>query len=185
MSDPHPLLEAVRTKVGAVFDHLIGEAPDGQIAKLEASLDEHEADSLLQLIERNTKLHDELEQLQSRVDSLETLVHAQGKRGKVAAIIKYAKQKGSSGDQGVMLSPKEIRGATGVSRRYAYQIIEDWPDEFGFFLRRKNISQYGDLELSTESDGPRLVVVFDGTVHSRVTSVNKFNTEIAVEGGSA
>jgi hypothetical protein len=185
MSQPHPLLEAVRAKVSSVSDLLIGEAPDGHTQKLERALDEHDADSLLQLVNRNAKLHEELEQIQSRVDSLETLVHAQGKRGKVAAIIKYAKQKGSSGDQGVMLSPKEIRGATGVSRRYSYQIIEDWPDEFGFFLRRENLSQYGDLELSTESDGPRLVVVFDGTVHSRVTSVNKFNTGIAVEGGSA
>jgi hypothetical protein len=128
---------------------------------------------------------DEVEQLRSRVDSLETLVHAQGKRGKVAAIIKYAKHKGSQQDDGVMLSPKEIRGATGVSRRYSYQIIEDWPDEFGFFLRRENLSQYGQLEIATDADGPRLVVVFDGSVHSRVTSVNQFNTEIAVEGGDA
>lgn len=150
-------------------------------------------DAASQAIEQVHHISDELaakqsriKQLEARVESLENVVNAESKSGKVQRIIDYAKNQAEDGQRAVVVTAKEIRGVTGVSRRYAYDIIDEWPDDYGFFVARKNLTQYGDLEREDREDrGRGLVVILDGSVHSNVVSVNQFTTRSRSEGGEA
>jgi hypothetical protein len=125
-----------------------------------------------------------LKQIEERLKTLEGLIHADSKVAKVKAIIHYAENKREGGQDAVVLDTKEIKGATGVTRRYAYDIVDEWPEDFPFLVNRDNLDQYGQLELDTDARDKGIAVVFEQVPDDR-DSLNKFNNETAAEGGEA
>lgn len=125
-----------------------------------------------------------LDRLESRVEELEaenqrlrerlddTTHHS--KEAKAAAIVRYADNKRSSRAPAVKLTPAEVKGATGCSRRYAYDLLDDLPAEYDWFLTPAEMTQYGSLEIDNTEER-RLGIDFEG-VHSSGCPVNKFTT---------
>lgn len=130
-----------------------------------------------------------LDELEGRVDDLEAendrlrsrLSEQGGKDDKIASIVEYAVNQ-RSGDKAVRLTPTEIKGATGVSRRYAYDLCNDLPDEYAWMLTPSDAQQYGSLEIDHDSQAKAIVVDFAG-VHSSGVPVNKFTTTDEGQGG--
>jgi regulator of replication initiation timing len=130
-----------------------------------------------------------LDELEGRVDELEAenerlrarLSESGGKEEKVAAIVRFALNKRGAADDAIKITPEEIKGATGVSRRYAYDLVDDLPDEFDWCLRPEEMQQYGAIELDLSSQAKCLGIDFAG-VHSAGCPVNKFTTASEGEG---
>lgn len=121
------------------------------------------------LAERVDDLEAENERLRERIDS------ADGKKEKVAKIVRYA-DRARDGAPAVKLTAKEISGAAGVSRRYAYDLMDGdagLPAEYDWMLTPEQMQQYGSLEIDNEER--RLGIDFEG-VHSSGCPLNKFTT---------
>jgi hypothetical protein len=134
------------------------------------------------VVERIDDLEDTVKTLRQQNKRFEQLLEdAGGKEKKVADIVKFASNV-RGGQPVVQLTAKEIKGAVGCSRRYAYDLIEDLPDEYDWALEKSEIRQYGDLEIKKDDDTRRLGIDFEG-VHSTGVDVNKFTTQFEGEGG--
>lgn len=131
--------------------------------------------SISDLQERVEELESENERLRQRLDDGDT------KQGKVARVVDYALNKRSGGEAAVKLTPKEIKGATGVSRRYAYDLVDDLPEQYDWFLSPEEMQQYGSIELDLSSQQKCVGIDFEG-VHSEGCPVNKFTTDREGEG---
>lgn len=127
---------------------------------LEATVDD--------LVERVDTLEAENERLRDRLDD------SSSKGQKVAQIVEFATNI-RDGQAVVKLSATNIKGATGCSRRYAYDLIDDLPDEYDWALSKAEMRQYGDIQLKNNSDAKTLGIDFEG-VHSAGVPVNKFTT---------
>lgn len=64
-----------------------------------------------------------LSQLEAQVDVLQQSTDPSTKAEKVATVLAFAANKAAA-DGKVAVTPAEIRGCTGVSRRYAYDLVE-------------------------------------------------------------
>lgn len=130
-----------------------------------------------------------VEDLEDRVDELEAenerlrerLDDTSDKEGKVQAIVQFAINK-RDGEPVVKISAQEIKGATGVSRRYAYDLVEDLPDRESWFLTPEEMHQYGSVVMDFSNQKKCLGVDFEG-VHSAGVPVNKFTTSQGGKGG--
>lgn len=129
----------------------------------------------------NEQLHEENERLRERVATLEQRIDDDGQRGKVAKIVEIAKNRQTT-EKGVVMTAADIVDATGVSRRYAYDLIESLPEKYDFLLSNTEVDRYGSLEMATDDLPKGLIVVFDD-VHSDLASVNKFTTRTSRKGG--
>jgi regulator of replication initiation timing len=126
------------------------------------------------LSERLDELEAENERLRSRVNS------TGGKDEKVAAIVEHADNLRNSNDRAVKLTAKDIKGATGVSRRYAYDLMDPEDDnslinQYDWALTQQEMAQYGSLELDLSGQQKCIGIDFEG-VHSAGCPVNKFTT---------
>lgn len=124
-------------------------------------------------LDRIDDVEDENKRLRERLND------SGGKDAKVRAIVDYADN--ARNGPAIKLTAKEIKGAAGCSRRYAYDLIDDLPEEYDWFLTPKEMSQYGSLEIDNH-DEKRLGVDFEG-VHSAGVDVNKFTTPDSEKGG--
>lgn len=120
-----------------------------------------------------------IEQTHSRI--LSRLDDNDGKGSKVAEIVRFAENARSEEQPAIKLTAKDIKGATGCSRRYAYDLMDDLPTEYDWFLTPKEMKQYGSLEIANSGER-RLGVDFEG-VHSSGCPLNKFTTSNGREGG--
>jgi hypothetical protein len=101
------------------------------------------------------------------------------KKAKFAAVVAFAANK-RSGNK-VALSPHEIKGCTGVSRRYAYELIETVAGCIdGVGMREAQEVQTGS---GTARKGKALLVDCD-VVHSGNERVNQFTTVGIGEGAA-
>jgi regulator of replication initiation timing len=143
-------------------------------------------------IEKRKDLADTVENLVDRVDDLEAenerlrarlADSAHTPHEKLASLVEYAHNKRSS-DAVVVLTPEEIAGSYGCSTRYAYQLIDDLPDEYAWLLSPETLrdSQYGTLEQETDSVPKRLGVDFEG-VHTAPVPLNRFINGNSGNGG--
>lgn len=97
-----------------------------------------------------------------------------GKSSKIRDIVQMADNRRS--DEGrVLMTVPDIIDATGVSRRYAYDLIEDLPDDREWILAREEMKQYGDLQIDKDEQTKAIGIDFEG-VHGRPCPVNKFTT---------
>lgn len=122
-----------------------------------------------------------LEQYDDRLGAVEHQLETLGELGdgpsskqeKVAAILSFAANKG--GDTGkVALSPHEIKGCTGVSRRYAYELIDVMAtDVDGVRVRDEQQVQTGS---GSKRKGKALLVDCE-LVHDDLGAMNRFTTD--------
>jgi hypothetical protein len=129
-------------------------------------------------------LQETLTMLESTVEKMTT--EAGRKKDKVRKILDFAQNK-RNGQAVVKVSPQDIKGATGVSRRYAYQLThpeDGLPGEYPWCLAPREMDQYGSLEIDRDGGDERVMGVdFEG-VHKSPAPVNKFITRTSQQGGS-
>lgn len=123
---------------------------------------------------------DEIDDLAQRVGALEDRVAALGdvgaepstKEEKYAAVLAFAANKQGS-DGKVAVTPAEIRGCTGVSRRYAYDLVDSMADDIeGTRGRAPTTVQTG----SGVEQKQKALLVDCTRVHFDGTCVNQFTT---------
>ncbi|MDL0118511.1 hypothetical protein PNQ29_03270 [Halobacterium salinarum] len=113
-----------------------------------------------------------LEQLEARLDVLDQHRDASTKAEKIASVLAFAQNKADS-DGKVAVTPAEIRGCTGVSRRYAYDLVDAIADDVeGVQIREGHQVQTGS---GIERKSKALLVDCE-RVHELNESVNQFTT---------
>lgn len=147
------------------------------------------------VIEATFRALDRFDAMQERVDDLETEnadlrtrldrlgdigEQKTSKEQKIAAVVTYAdNERGDTSRHTVSI--QNIKGATGVSRRYAYTLAQDHMiDEFDWALDPAHAPQYGSLEIDKDSTAG-VTIDFDA-LHSNPNAVNKFITPAAAQG---
>lgn len=156
--------------------------------EIEQELERFEA-LLYKNLDARKELEEMVEELVGRVEAVEEenrrlrnrVGTADGKDEKVAKIVRFANN-ARGGEPAVKLTAKDIKGATGCSRRYAYDLMDDLPAEYDWFLTPQEMTQYGSIQLHN-TDDRRLGIDFEG-VHSAGCPVNKFTTSNGSMGGS-
>lgn len=103
---------------------------------------ELEGEGVMELPDAGREMRDEFDDLASAVGShgeqLDAVTDVSEKKTdkeqKVASIAAFASQKAGNPNATVLVKASELRGCTGVSRRYAYDLIDDigGGDEFGW-----------------------------------------------------
>jgi hypothetical protein len=189
MADDHPPVAVMWKKLKAIDDVL------GSPSEVEAVLEEEGYDTVADYIE-NTRdagldTDNDPDQLRSRVDSLEDRVesaedhvHSSGKQGKVRSILESANNRRKGGQDVVMLDYEDIRAATGVSKRYAFTLMDDLPEQYPFFADGDDVGQYGSAQIN-KTDGSRRLAVLCDVAHQHDGVVSKLITESGIEGGEA
>ena len=126
----------------------------------------------------NAELRDRLDALEARLDTVED--GATTKEGKVREIVTYAENARDANQEMAVVTATEIKGAAGISRRYAYDLIDDLPEEYHWIttLKEARERQYGNVELDWEKATRALVIDFE-QLHSDPEAVNKFTTRNA------
>jgi hypothetical protein len=132
---------------------------------------------LAKVEQRVDELEEENERLRARLEQ----GNQSGKDQKIAAIVEYADQ-ARGDDPAVKLNAKEIRGAAGCSKRYAYDLMDDLPEEYDWCLKPEEMEQYGSIEIDNFDDR-RLGIDFEG-VHSTGVPLNLFNNGNRGKGGT-
>lgn len=143
------------------------------------------------IIEATWMALDEFDRLQDRIEDLEA-ENAQlrerlnklgdigekktSKEEKVAAILTFADN--ARGEEGrIKVSPADVAGVTGVSERYAYDLVDDVIDEYVWAYDPAEVSRRIDQE--TPEKG---VIVDFERLQEDEESLNKFNNEIGETG---
>lgn len=143
------------------------------------------------MVEAASKVAAEFEALSERVAQLEQNVAAISDLGrekttkeeKIAAMVQFAVNQASDPTrERVALTPKEIKGVTGVGLRHAYNYLDELPGQYEFLLAKKDVKQYGDLEIDKSSRKRALIVDLE-LLHSDEQALNKFNNSNGTEGG--
>jgi len=142
-----------------------------------------ELQALVQALQRRINtMDDRIQELEETVEELQAGPRQQdGKQQKVGQIVR-AGLNVASGKPAVKLGVGQIVQATGVSRRYAYDLMDDLPTEYEWFLTPEEMEQYGSIQIDNWDDR-RLGIDIDG-VHSVGCPVNKFTTRRADRRGS-
>ncbi|MEF8825338.1 MAG: hypothetical protein V5A27_03210 [Halapricum sp.] len=144
------------------------------------ALAEEEVESLDELPDVGRALNDRLDAYDERLAAVEHRLAALGdvgtetssKEEKIAAVLAFAMHK-RNGRSRVTVSPTEIKGCTGVSRRYAYDLLEAIAAEVdGVRLRESRQVETGS---GTERQGKALLVDCE-RVHNDRAGVNQFTT---------
>jgi len=136
-------------------------------------------DELDELRERVAALEAENEQLRDRLDRLGDIGEQKtSKEQKIAAIVTYADNVRDGEDKAaVTVLPKIITGVADVSRRYAYDLVDDMIREFPWAHDPDNVVAHP--EQNTRQKG--VLIDFEG-VHGEAVAVNKFTTRCGAEG---
>jgi hypothetical protein len=124
-----------------------------------------------------TEYEQRLDQLEARLDVLDQHTDASTKAEKIASILAFAQNKAESGGK-VAVTPAEIRGCTGVSRRYAYDLVDAIAgDVEGVQIREGHQVQTGS---GIERKSKALLVDCE-RVHELNEAVNQFTTQDRAE----
>jgi len=152
-----PLLTGtVRAAIGADIDD-IGDLPDAGHA----------------FNERIAGYEERLGAVERQLDAFgDVNTTADTKAEKIAAVLAFAMNK-RNGRSKVAVSPQEVRGCAGVSRRYAYELIDVMGEEVtGVAVREP---QHVTTGSGTKQKGKALLVDCEA-VHSESAGVNQFTT---------
>ncbi|WP_348611670.1 hypothetical protein [Halobaculum rarum] len=122
--------------------------------------------------ERVTAHGNRLDQLEARVDLVTRQSDTSTKAEKIAAVLTFAQNKADRTGK-VAVTPAEIRGCTGVSRRYAYDLVEAIAaDVDGVRIRESRQVKTGS---GTKRKQKALLVDCEA-VHGLDDAVNSFTT---------
>lgn len=119
---------------------------------------------------------DRLDAVEDDVSGIDdTITSGQGgKASKVRQIVQLAANRRTD-EPVIILDVSDIKDATGVSRRYAYDLAEDLPTEHDWMHERGDLDQYGELEIDKDKQKTAIGIDFDG-LHGPKCPVNKFTT---------
>lgn len=98
---------------------------------------------------------------------------------KIAAVVTYADNTRRDDQPGVTVLPKAVKGVTEVSRRYAYDLVDDMIEQYAWAHDPGDVDRYGAVERDTPQKG--VLIDFEG-VHGDPVPVNKFTTRSAESG---
>jgi len=100
------------------------------------------------------------------------------KEQKIVAVLTWADNARNHQESKVVVKPKDIKGATGVSRRYAYDLIDDMHDTYDWAVDNTQRDDRTTGLSGAESDSPPcgVLIDFDEVAHSTDGVVNKFTT---------
>ncbi|MDG5820668.1 hypothetical protein [Natronococcus sp. A-GB7] len=157
-----------------------------RVNNFEARLDafsswlENTDDRVSELEDENNELRARLDSLEARMDVLED--GSSSKNGKVRQIVAGAENNRTGEQPAVVMDAAKIVTVTGVSRRYAYDLIEDLPEQHYWILTRSEARerQFGSIEIDDGKQTKAIVIDFEA-LHSDPEAVNKFTT--STEGG--
>lgn len=123
--------------------------------------------------ERLANYETRLAAVERQLDALSDIdTTADTKAEKMAAVLSFALNK-ENGRSKVAVSPQEVRGCAGVSRRYAYDLIDAMGEEVtGVAVREPTRIE---TSTGTKQKGKALLVDCE-VVHSDSEGVNKFTT---------
>ena len=123
--------------------------------------------------ENRRAAREELDAVQSRVAALGDLgAERTSKEEKIAAVLTFAFNKGD-GESKVSVTPQEIRGCTGVSRRYAYDLVE----EIGSSVTGCRVREAAVVQTSTGSKRkPKALLVDYNVVQTGSEGVSRLTT---------
>ncbi|GAA0515697.1 hypothetical protein SAMN04488066_11569 [Halorubrum aquaticum] len=142
-------------------------------------------DFIEELLIRVEEVEKENTRLRERLDAFGDIgVEKTSKQSKIASIVQYADNLRNEDQGAIKILPKNVCGVANVSRRYAYDLIDDMihgdgengtvgPDGFAWAHDPTKIDQYGSLEKKESQKG--ILIDFEG-IHGEPLSVNKFNT---------
>lgn len=179
------LADALKKKLTRGFTVLYG---DRDLMDAEA-IEAEKGDVLTRLEELEARMDDHdcrYGELQAQLDGIQDLGRDKTtKDEKIAAIVQYAQNVATNlcGER-VVLKARDVQGVAGVSRRNAYDLIDDLPDQHEFLLDRAEVTQYGELEIDQDGQDRALVVDLE-QLHTDVAAVNKFTTASDELEGSA
>ncbi|WP_254841147.1 hypothetical protein [Natronomonas marina] len=176
--DPHPLVDAIRRKLSDIETAIRG---DRDVVEVEEIVEEKG-----DLLTRVDELESQLAAVESQLDSIQDLGQEKStKEEKIAAVVQYAQNAADDPKTGrVALKATDVKGVTGVSRRYAYDLMDGLPDEYEWALDRSDVSQYGELEIDQQSQDRALIIDLE-LLHSDEGAVNKFTTRTSRKEASA
>jgi hypothetical protein len=119
-----------------------------------------------------------LSQVEARLDVLGRHSDASTKADKIAAVLAFAQNKAGGGK--VAVTPAEIRGCTGVSRRYAYDLVDAIAEE----VAGVRIREGGTVQTASGTERkPKALLVDCERVHDQREAVKQFTTGGEVEEG--
>jgi len=131
-------------------------------------------------IERVDELERENERLRSRLDKLGDIGEQKSsKEQKIAAIVTYAEQRRSDGQDALVVKPGTIKGLVDISERYSYTLVDDMIDEFDWAHDPSKVQRYGAVERDAPDKG--VLIDFEG-VHGEAVPLSKFINEPAEKG---
>ena len=115
----------------------------------------------------------QLETVRSRVDVLGDIgAERTSKEEKIAAVLAFAFNKRGS-ESKVSVTPDEVRGCTGVSRRYAYDLVE----AIGSSVNGCRVREAEVVQTSTGSKRkPKALLIDCDAVQHQTEGVNKLTT---------
>lgn len=173
-----------------VFMHgVAGTEEDPDVGPVEAAY--RALDRIEALEERADELKTENADLRTRLDRLGDIGEKKtSKEQKIAAVVTYAdNERGTKSKH--TLTIKNIRGAAGVSRRYAYTLADAMingdseegvigPGGFDWALDPADVPQYGSLEVDKDDATAGVTIDFE-ELHSNPDAVSKFITPAAAQ----
>ena len=122
-----------------------------------------------QLVERGERLS----QVEAQFEVLQQSTDPSTKAEKVAAVLVFAANK-ADGSGKVAVTPAEIRGCTGVSRRYAYDLV----DAIASDVERGQVRESSQVTTGTGTKHKQKALLVDcEQVHELAEAVNSFTTE--------
>lgn len=145
------------------------------------------------MVQQAQLIAEKLESLRGTVADTQTQLEAiqdlgrekTSKEEKVAAIVQFAQNTATDPETDrVAVKARQIKGVAGVSRRYAYDLIDDLSREYEWVHNRSSLSQYGDLELDKSSQAKAIIVDLE-QLHNDEAAVNKFTTRTSRTEASA
>jgi len=157
---------------------IAGTREDTDVGVFEATV--RTIDEIESMQQRLEELEAENEELRTRLDKLGDIGEEKtSKEQKIAAIVTYADNQRGDDQDAVTVLPKVIKGLVDVSRRYAYDLVDDMVEEFEWAHDPAALDTYGSLEKDTPQKG--VCIDFEG-VHGEPVPVNKFTTASASVG---
>jgi cell division septum initiation protein DivIVA len=125
---------------------------------------------------RVEQLEQRVAELEAEVDALRSVEsEASSKEEKIAAIVATAENLADPGQRTVTVLVKDVRAATGVSRRYAYDLVDDMVEQYEWASAPPEAAYNED----SRQKGVRVDLE---AVHAADGAVNKFTTGVGGEG---
>jgi hypothetical protein len=165
------------------FAHALGETTD--------DTDVGPAEAWVAALETIQSQQEQIEALQRQVTDNSQQLDRLGNIGeepttkeqKIVAVLQYAENIRNPNESKVVVKPKDIKGATGVSRRYAYDLVDEMHDSYEWATDNTRREARTTGLSGAESDSPPcgVLIDFDEVAHATDGVVNKFTTRNTAE----